>query len=192
MAKKLLSRDLIVSEAFDMIDEKGLEAFSVRQLAAKLGVQVSSLYNHIENEDDILLEVARRTGAMYSNYIKNTIEGLPLEEATYKAGDAFRSFTDEHRYLYELLLNRRLKGRPEFEKAIEDFTQPIFYLLEQYGVTDKTAMDHFFVAMRVITHGFSFLDSLGEFDGLSIDAVEGYHVMIKSVIDAMKTLGKKD
>lgn len=190
--KRFLSQELIVSVSFQMIDENGMDAFSVRQLAAKLGVQVSSLYNHINNEYDLLLQVAKLAASMYTDYIDDAVEGLPLEEATYKAGDAFRTFASEHKYLYELLLDRRWIGDPEFENANERFTQPIFYILQQYGVEDKTAMDHLYVAMRVVTHGFSSLDSLGVFDGLSVDTTESYHMMIKSVIDMMKNLSKKD
>ncbi|MCH5299412.1 MAG: TetR/AcrR family transcriptional regulator [Ruminococcus sp.] len=191
MSKRFLSRELIVSVAFQMIDENGTSSFSVRQLAAKLGVQVSSLYNHIENEYDLLLEVAKLTAAMYTDYIEETVKGLPFDEAAYKAGDAFRDFTREHRYLYELLLDRRWIGDPEFDKAIEKFTQPIYYLMQD-GITDKASMDHLYVAMRVVTHGFSSLDSLGVFDGLSVDPTESYHMMIKCVLDMMNELSRKD
>lgn len=191
MSKRFLSRELIVSVAFQMIDENGTNLFSVRQLAAKLGVQVSSLYNHIDNEYDLLLEVAKLSADMYTDYIDNAVKGLPLEEATYKAGDAFRDFLREHRYLYELLLDRRWIGDPEFDKVTEKFTQPIYYLM-QSGIKDKTAIEHIYVAMRVVTHGFASLDSLGVFDGLSVDTTESYHMMIKSVMDMMKNLSDKD
>ena len=191
MSKRILSRDLIVSEAFKMIDERGTDSFSVRGLAAKLGVRVSSLYNHIENEYDLLLEVSKRAAALYADIIATEVVGQEPEEASYKAGDAFKCFMNEHRYLYELLLSRRWMGNPEYEKSIEEFTHPIFYLLDLYGVKDKAAREHAYIAMRVVTHGFSYLDSLGVFDGLSIDTTESYHKMIKSVIDMMKESGKK-
>ena len=191
MSKRFLSRELIVSVAFQMIDENGINSFSVRQLAAKLGVQVSSLYNHIENEYDLLLEVAKLAAVMYADYIEDMVKGLPLDEAAYKAGDAFRDFTREHKFLYELLLDRRWIGNPEFDKAIEKFTQPIYYLMQD-SVKDKASQDHIYVAMRVVTHGFASLDSIGVFDGLSVDATESYHMMIKSVLDMMNELSKKE
>lgn len=124
MSKKILSRELIVSETFKMIDENGIDAFSIRKLATKLGVQPSSLYNHIKNEYDLLLEVVKLTSTMYTDRIEKTVTGLSIEEATYKAGDAFRGFMNEHKYLYELLLDRRWIGDTEFYKATERFIQP--------------------------------------------------------------------
>ena len=117
MSKRFLTRELIICKAFKMIDESGLNAFSVRGLAAELGVQVSSLYNHIHNENDLLIEVAKRAGDLYTQIIKGTMYGLPLDEATVKAGEAFSDFVTKHKYLYELLLDRRLIGTPEFEDA---------------------------------------------------------------------------
>lgn len=192
MSKRFLSRELIVSVAFQMIDENGTDAFSIRQLASKLGVQVSSLYNHIKNEYDLFLEVAKLTATMYTDYIQETVVGLPLDEATHKAGDGFRCFVKEHKYLYELLIDPRWIGDPEFDKAIKNFSNPIYVILQQYGITDKTEMDHLYIVMRVVTHGFSTLDTLGVFDNLSADTTDSYHKMIKSVIDAMKKLGNKD
>ena len=47
MAKKGLTKEIIVNAALEQIEKNGLSAFSLRNLAASLGVQVSSLYNHI-------------------------------------------------------------------------------------------------------------------------------------------------
>jgi AcrR family transcriptional regulator len=37
-----------------MVDEGGLEALSMRKLAQKLGYEAMSLYNHVENKDDVI------------------------------------------------------------------------------------------------------------------------------------------
>jgi len=37
-----------------MVDKGGLEALSMRKLAAKLGVEAMSLYNHVKNKEDIV------------------------------------------------------------------------------------------------------------------------------------------
>lgn len=53
-----LSRARILATALDFVDERGLAALSMRKLAAELGVEAMSLYNHIANKDDILAGVA--------------------------------------------------------------------------------------------------------------------------------------
>ena len=49
-----LSRERILEAALRFVDAQGLQALSMRKLAADLGVEAMSLYNHIDNKDDIL------------------------------------------------------------------------------------------------------------------------------------------
>ncbi|CAN5526745.1 MAG: TetR/AcrR family transcriptional regulator [Acidimicrobiia bacterium] len=49
-----LSRDRIVSAAVELADDQGIEALSMRKLGQALGVEAMSLYNHVEDKDDIL------------------------------------------------------------------------------------------------------------------------------------------
>jgi|GEM_PF-743490 len=192
MAEKSLSRGKIVSEAFLLIDEKGLDNFSLRQVASILNVQVSSLYNHIRNEHDLLLEVAKRAATMYTDYIADVVKGKERDKAAFDAGDAFWKFIKDHQYLYELIIDPKWVGDPEFDKALERFVEPIFVILEQYGVKDKDAIEHMLIAMRIVTHGFSSLEVIGAFDNCSVNTTESYHMMIQCVIDMMKKLGNKD
>ncbi|GAA2658209.1 TetR/AcrR family transcriptional regulator [Paractinoplanes durhamensis] len=54
----LLTRERIVAAAGTLVDAEGLEALSVRRLAAELGVQGPSLYNHFPTKADIVDAVA--------------------------------------------------------------------------------------------------------------------------------------
>lgn len=54
----ILSRRLILETALAIVDEAGLDALSIRRLAAELGVKSASLYNHFPNKDAILVGAA--------------------------------------------------------------------------------------------------------------------------------------
>jgi AcrR family transcriptional regulator len=54
----LLTRERIVDTAAALVDAEGLDAVSVRRLAAELGVQGPSLYNHFGTKAEILDAVA--------------------------------------------------------------------------------------------------------------------------------------
>ena len=49
-----LDRDAIVANAVAFADERGTDALSMRKLAAVLGYEVMSLYNHVANKDEVL------------------------------------------------------------------------------------------------------------------------------------------
>ncbi|OLR94284.1 TetR/AcrR family transcriptional regulator [Actinokineospora bangkokensis] len=54
----LLSRERIRATALALVDADGLDALSMRRLAAALGVQAASLYSHYRTKDELLQDVA--------------------------------------------------------------------------------------------------------------------------------------
>jgi TetR/AcrR family transcriptional regulator, tetracycline repressor protein len=55
-----LSRDAVLDAALGLADEGGLGAVSMRRLAARLGVEAMSLYNHVSGKADLLDGIASR------------------------------------------------------------------------------------------------------------------------------------
>jgi TetR/AcrR family transcriptional regulator, tetracycline repressor protein len=49
-----LSRERVVGAALALVDRDGLEALSMRRLAAQLGVEAMSLYHHVRDKADVL------------------------------------------------------------------------------------------------------------------------------------------
>ena len=55
-----LTRDRIIEAALGVMDAEGLEAVTMRRIGRELGVEAMSLYNHVEDKDDILEGVTER------------------------------------------------------------------------------------------------------------------------------------
>ncbi len=49
-----LSRDRVLLAAVAFADDRGIAALSMRKLGEALGVEAMSLYNHVENKDQLL------------------------------------------------------------------------------------------------------------------------------------------
>ncbi|WP_033292699.1 TetR family transcriptional regulator [Amycolatopsis jejuensis] len=58
-AKPLISRTAAVAAALTIIDDDGLDAFSLPKLAQRLGVATPSLYHHFSDRTELLSEVTR-------------------------------------------------------------------------------------------------------------------------------------
>ena len=54
---KGLNRADIVQAALDLLDEKGIDAVTVRAVATRLGVKAPALYWHVENKQALLDEM---------------------------------------------------------------------------------------------------------------------------------------
>ena len=59
MSHKGLTTDQVVKTAAELIEHSGRSGFSMRQLAAVLGVKAASLYTHLDSMDALLSEVCR-------------------------------------------------------------------------------------------------------------------------------------
>ena len=53
-ARAPLSRERVLEAGLAFVDEHGLDALSMRKLAQKLAVEAMSLYNHVDNKDDLV------------------------------------------------------------------------------------------------------------------------------------------
>ena len=97
----LLSRQRIVETALALIDAEGLEALSTRRLAAELGVQGPSLYNHFATKDDILDAVADAiTGQVDISYF----DELPWPEALRRWAHLYRQALAAHPNIVPVLV----------------------------------------------------------------------------------------
>ncbi len=55
--RRPLTRDKVLAAALKMADKRGIEGLSMRNLARSLKVEAMSLYNHVENKEQILSEL---------------------------------------------------------------------------------------------------------------------------------------
>lgn len=53
-------RERILEESLDLMARKGFDGFSMRNLAARLGVSAKTIYNYYQNKDDLYLAILTR------------------------------------------------------------------------------------------------------------------------------------
>jgi len=101
--RRTLNPERIAAAALELIDEKGLEAFSTRTLGARLDVQGMALYRHYPNIDALLDAVAERL------ILEVPVPRAPgaWQERVRKLARAYRQLALRHPRSYVLLATRR-------------------------------------------------------------------------------------
>src|SRR3989442_10379073 len=99
--RRSLTRERILQVGLGMIDQQGLEAFTMRKLAQELGVDPMSIYRHFQNKDALLDGVA--------DVLWGEVE-LPGSETGWGAllrsmATSLRILGHTHPHAYPLLLN---------------------------------------------------------------------------------------
>jgi AcrR family transcriptional regulator len=140
-AARPLSRDRILKAAFAIADKRGLEAVTMRSVAARLNVEAMSLYHHVPSKKamlnglvDLLIQVAALpTGEVTAEqWIRGTADGL-------------RSLAQQHPRLVDLLNSRPVplddpeSARP-FEAGLAAFLREGRDLGEAFAAVQAVAL----------------------------------------------------
>jgi AcrR family transcriptional regulator len=161
-----LSTQAIVDTAIALADVDGLDAVSIRRVAAVLEVRPMSLYTHIVSKDELL--------AMMANELMGTqIVDPPLsndwrEALTLIAHRAFRMYAS-HPWLLGLLARRPRPGpnvtrmAKQLARAVESLRLPPDQMWTLLSIFNDYILGH---ALRVATAGTTsdFVESLSEQD----------------------------
>ena len=184
MAKKGLTKESITDAALALIEEKGLAPFSLRALAASMEIQVSSLYNHISGQSELLTEVGFRAVQMMTAREELAIAGKSTDEALYALADAYRLFAKEHPELYRIIMGVHILHLSVLETELRKIVAPILTVLSGYGIPTERQM-HYQRILRSIMHGFFAHENTGGFSLAEVDRETSYRIAIQCVINAL-------
>ncbi|MFI6498933.1 TetR/AcrR family transcriptional regulator [Nonomuraea typhae] len=97
-----LTREEIYAAAWRLIDAGGVEALSMRKLAAELTVNPMSLYHHVENKTALLHELCLRVGEQMA---PPPDDGSPWQEQLLALGRVYRELAHAHPALWRYVFN---------------------------------------------------------------------------------------
>jgi AcrR family transcriptional regulator len=113
-----LSRDEIVATAIRLIDEGGLDAFSMRRLGHELDAGATSLYWHVRNKDELVdLVVDEVIGEVLADYDAAVAPDADWRERLAEVARALRRVLLRHRHVAPLLGERPTIGPQALDAA---------------------------------------------------------------------------
>lgn len=116
MAVRRDLREACVREAMKIIEKRGLENLSLREVARRLRVSHQAPYFHFADKEHIVAEIVRRG---YENFRRYLLEGSAAEnpnEALGGLGRAYIRFALENPLYYRLMFTSPL---PDLRKHVE-------------------------------------------------------------------------
>ena len=128
-----LTREQIVAEALRLLDAEGVDALSMRKLAAGLGVGTTSLYWHVANRDELIeLVIDEIYGELELPGEDGASGGTDdWREAARRLAHSIRSTTLRHPWVVSML--DRLVGATFFGPNLAKATERMFALFEGAG-----------------------------------------------------------
>lgn len=98
----------IAVEARALLDERGREGLSMRNIAARIGIRAASLYEHFADKRAVENAVIAAGFYEQGDFIKARLEAHPDEVPMRVVAEAYRDFALAHPELYFLTMTRAL------------------------------------------------------------------------------------
>ena len=139
-----------------LIDEEGLETFSMRRLADELGVGVMTLYGYVSSKDELLDRVV---GLALDDLGGDVPPGVPADDTLSAAIHDLLSRLRQHPNIVALILSRK---QPFHD--LDRFRDRLLGILMQAGFSAKDAV----LAMNALacyTLGYALVEQMRPGDG---------------------------
>lgn len=194
MNKKGLTSEEITRVASEMIAEVGYANFSLRDLAARLGVRPSSLYNHVDGIGAINMAVAVDASLQMNRRLEEATKDLPPEAAFLRGLAEYRAFASENPEIYKALFHIPESMHDEDKlrrRATLYAINPLRRIALQFELDDSDII-HFMRCVRSALHGFVTLSSEGFLLHGGVPRDESFGVLSQMLLNLLKEMGQKN
>ncbi len=179
-----LDRERVVGAAADIVDAGGADALTLAAVAARLGVRIPSLYNHVAGLEGLRRDLALHSLGLLDDALRLAALGRSGDEAVIAIAVAYRAFVKAHPGLYEMVQRVPPVADPAIQAASAAPVQVALAVLAAYGLSGEDAI-HAVRALRSALHGFATLEMSGGF-GLPVNIDESFHRLIAILIRGLR------
>jgi AcrR family transcriptional regulator len=182
--KNALDRAAVIQAAAELVNREGAGALTLNRLAAELGIQPPSLYNHIQGLAGLLRELEILNAQHLAECLAEAAIGQAGREGLLRLAQAYREYIKNNAGLYSAgLRSSGTLSEPDtrMQEAEERAVRVVLALLASLGLSGDEAL-HAARGLRSAVHGFATLEIAGGF-GLPLNLDESFRRLIESLIE---------
>lgn len=175
-------KEQLILNGLKLLNEQGVNGFSLRKVAAMCNVSHTAPYKHFKNKEELILAISTYVEENFNKILGNIVELIenPMEQ-TVALGKAYVSFMVENPdYLKFLFLNDNIYSIEVSEntightnsKAFNIFKESATNMLRTFNIPQQK-IDIDIIAMWTMVHGIAVLLANGTicYDGNYLDLV---------------------
>lgn len=176
--KRTLDKSKIVKMATQLINEEGINALTMPNLAKKLGIRSQSLYHYVANRKELLGYVCADRIKELRKHLLTKVIGVSGEKAIFTFADEIRDFLRHDRAMTSILYSLEdLTSSPAIEKEILQIVD----LGKKLDVDRKNIVSLHSLLAGVL--GYVYLDQIDMFkDESPAEADDNYHEMLLRLV----------
>lgn len=165
-------RDALLAAGRELLSERGADAFSLSELARRVGVSTAAPYRHFADRDTILDALADEGYVTFHAALREAVAGAADPgDAVTRIGVAYLRFAAEHPAVFTIMFRDR-EGRPaEYgPPSFQTFLGAVMTAQQEGYLTDRLPAHSTARSIWSALHGAAVLDSVGGFSKLGIGA----------------------
>jgi AcrR family transcriptional regulator len=176
MPRAGLSEDAVVRLALALVDEGGVAALTLSDVAARAGVATPSLYRHVRSRSQLHSLVAAHVLGEMTEFATSAVLGRGGDDAVAALMRRLRAYAMEHPARFAAVPSDPLHD-PALAEPAARFLEVFYAVLRGYDLEGSAAV-HATRCLRVIVFGFSVIEAGGGF-GLDEDPAQTYEDLIE-------------
>ena len=177
----------MVRAAAELADAAGLDSVTVATVAARLGIQAPSLYNHVAGLAGLRRDLALAGLAGLTRRLERATVGKSGDQALEALAWAYRAYAREHPGTYAAAQRAPEEGDSAWRAAGADVVGLVVAVLASYGMEGDDAL-HATRGLRSLMHGFIALEAAGGF-GLPLDLDESFRRLLQVYLAGLRQHG---
>lgn len=178
-----IDRKQVIEAAAELADAHGLDRLTLAQVAARLGVRLPSLYNHVNGLPGLRRELALLSARQMLERISRAAIGKASDAAVIAIGQAYRRYVLEHPGSYAAIVRAPAPDDLELQQVSQAIIEVILAVLEPYSLNEEAAI-HAVRGLRSIAHGFATLELAGGF-GMPLDCEESFLRLLRAYVTGL-------
>lgn len=132
------TREAIIQAAEEIVEARGPDALSMREIANLIDYSASNLYEYFANKDELLAAVANEALMRLGTHVRHISTGQASRERLLAYGRSYLEFARTHSELYLLTFGRRLADclQTDMEKVPSSYNLLLQLIKEGIEVGD--------------------------------------------------------
>lgn len=184
--RRTLKRAKVVDSALDIVDARGLDELSMSACAEQLGVVTASLYNHVENLDDLKAAVQVAAMTTLGEHLTLVAMGRSGPAGLRALMDAHRQWATSHPRRYHALTAASSDPDALIAAAMK-VNDALRAMLHSCGVSPDETFDAA-ASLFAVLHGFSSLVNSG-FIAEGRDRERIYESVVRGALSGITRVG---
>jgi AcrR family transcriptional regulator len=182
-----LDKNVVVQAAVRLVNAEGTDTLTLSRLAADLGIQTPSLYNHVDGLPGLQKELAIVNAKLLADRLGDAAMGKSGSELFIAVSQAFREYVKEFPGLYLSTLRSSANQQVRDEDLVREEERALrvgLAVMSSLGLQGEDAI-HGLRAFRSMVHGFATLEVAGGF-GMPQDCDESFRRLVHATAAGLK------